>query len=69
MLTFSLSMDLPQAVGVWTGADDVDHAYTVGAYIHYGAKDLLSPPEALDLSPSRKDGDPLYAVIAYRRST
>jgi hypothetical protein len=25
-------------VGVWTGAADEDHVYTVGAYMHYGGR-------------------------------
>lgn len=55
-----------QAVGLWTGALDEDHVYTVGAYLHYGGGGLLSEPSARDLSPSPSIGDPLYAVYAYR---
>jgi len=63
-----------QAVGIWTGADDVDHAYTVGAYINYAGGKLFSDLRAIDLSKRkgrRNDGpitgDPLYAVTAIKK--
>ena len=57
-----------QAVALWTGADDIDHAYTVGCYLHFcdgGFKNI----RAKDLSARKgKDkriaGDPLYVVTA-----
>ena len=61
---------LSKAVGLWTGSDDIDHAYTVGSYLRFsegGFEDI----KAEDLS-SRKQkgkervivGDPLYVVTA-----
>ncbi|KAL3808180.1 hypothetical protein ACHAXA_006103 [Cyclostephanos tholiformis] len=67
---FSNRLFLSKAVGLWTGSDDVDHAYTVGAYLHYcdgGFENI----KAEDLSMRRQRGrermivgDPLYVVTA-----
>lgn len=67
---FSNRLFLSKAVGLWTGSDDVDHAYTVGSYLHYcdgGFENI----KAEDLSTRQKRGrermivgDPLYVVTA-----
>jgi hypothetical protein len=61
---------LTKAVGLWTGSDDIEHAYTVGSYLHYcggGFGDI----KAEDLSTRKKSGkermivgDPLYVITA-----
>jgi hypothetical protein len=53
-------------VGIWTGADDIDHAYTVGCYLYFsngGFENIV----ARDQSTRRNNrivGDPLYVVTA-----
>lgn len=61
-----------QAVALWTGADDIDHTYTVACYLHFcnGGFDNI---QAKDLSirkgrDKRIVGDPLYVVTAIKRS-
>jgi SAM-dependent methyltransferase len=69
---FSNRLFLSKAVGIWTGADDVDHAFTVGAYLHFcdgGFENI----QARDLSTrtgrdKRIVGDPLYVVTANTKS-
>ena len=60
-----------KAVALWTGKDDLEHCYTVGAYIHYGAGAAMTDPRAIDLSRRSRNGkpvgDPLYAIVATRR--
>mmetsp|Transcript_38865 Transcript_38865/g.58383 ORF Transcript_38865/g.58383 Transcript_38865/m.58383 type:complete len:376 (-) Transcript_38865:292-1419(-) len=72
VILFSNRLFLSKAVGLWTGADDVDHAYLVGSYLHY-SKGGFENIKAQDLSTRKgkgKDrpvvGDPLYAVTAIR---
>ena len=69
-IVFSNRLFFSKAIALWTGKDDLEHVYTVGAYVHYGARGALSDPEAVDLTPrsSKKGGDPLYAVVATRQS-
>jgi ubiquinone/menaquinone biosynthesis C-methylase UbiE len=68
-ILFSNRLFLSKAVAVWTGADDVDHAYLLGQYLH--AAGALTDIAAADLSQRRRDGkivgDPLYVVTAVRR--
>lgn len=68
-ILFSNRLFIQKAIGLWTGADDIDHAYTVGAYLHY-SRGGFGDIKAEDLS-SRKGklivGDPLYVVTAVRR--
>ena len=67
-ILFSNRLFLSKAVALWTGADDIDHAYTVACYLHFcngGLADIM----ARDLSSrQRRDqhiiGDPLYVVTA-----
>uniref|UniRef100_A0A7S2I4N2 Methyltransferase type 11 domain-containing protein n=1 Tax=Helicotheca tamesis TaxID=374047 RepID=A0A7S2I4N2_9STRA len=74
VILFSNRLFIQKAVGLWTGADDVDHAYTVASYLHYSNGGFESI-KAQDLSTRKgkgKDrpvvGDPLYAVTAIRSS-
>ena len=67
-------MFLQKAVAIWTGADDIDHAYTVACYLHFcnGGFDDQSI-KATDLSVrkgrnKRIVGDPLYVVTATKKS-
>lgn len=67
IILFSNRLFLSKAVGVWTGADDIDHAYTVGAYLHYCGDICFESISAYDLSLRSRGkvvGDPLYAVVA-----
>jgi ribonuclease HII len=68
---FSNRLFLSKAVGIWTGADDIDHAFTVGAYFHFCRDGLFRDIQAKDLSVrkgrnQRISGDPLYVVTATR---
>lgn len=71
-IIFSNRLFLSKAVGLWTGGDDIDHAYYVGSYLHFcdgGFEDI----KAKDLSNRKggKDkrivGDPLFVVSATKR--
>ena len=33
-----------KAVALWTGKDDLEHVYTVGSYVHYGAGGATPQP-------------------------
>lgn len=67
-ILFSNRLFLSKAVALWTGADDIDHAFTVGCYLRFcdgGYKNI----QAKDLSTrkgrdQRISGDPLYVVTA-----
>ncbi len=69
-ILFSNRLFLSKAIGLWTGSDDIEHAYTVGSYLHYcngGFVDI----KATDLSTRKQKGkervivgDPLYVVTA-----
>lgn len=67
-ILFSNRLFLSKAVGIWTGADDLDHAYYVGCYLHFcGGR--YSNIVAKDLSTrkgreKRIVGDPVYVVMA-----
>lgn len=69
-ILFSNRLFLTKAVGLWTGADDIDHAYYVGCYLHFcegGFEKIV----AEDLSnrkgrAQRIIGDPLYVVTAQK---
>jgi SAM-dependent methyltransferase len=67
---FSNRLFLSKAVAVWTGADDIDHAFTVGSYLHF-CQGGFQQIEAHDLSlrkgrDKRIVGDPLYVVTAMK---
>lgn len=67
-IIFSNRLFIQKAVALWTGADDIDHAYTVGCYLHFcggGFSDIT----AEDLSTRKGEriaGDPLYVVSAIK---
>jgi len=72
VILFSNRVFLEKAVGLWTGADDVDHAYTVGAYLRFCQGNFINI-KAKDLSTRTKKGkemvivgDPMYVVTATR---
>ena len=68
-ILFSNRLFIQKAVGLWTGADDIDHAYTVGAYLHYSGG-RFADIKAKDLSQRKGKlivGDPLYVVTAVKR--
>ena len=55
-------------MALWTGADDIDHAYTVACYLHF-CNGGFGNIQAKDLSTRtgrdrRIVGDPLYVVTA-----
>jgi len=66
---FSNRLFLSKAVGLWTGGDDIDHAYYVASYLHFcgggfgdiRARDLSSRKGGKD---KRIVGDPLFVVTA-----
>lgn len=69
-ILFSNRLFLTKAVGLWTGSDDIEHAYTVGNYLHYCGGDFTNI-KAEDLSTRKQKGkervivgDPLYVVTA-----
>lgn len=67
-ILFSNRLFLSKAVALWTGADDIDHAYTVACYLHF-SQGGLGDIKAQDLSlrkgrDQRIVGDPLYVVTA-----
>jgi len=67
-ILFSNRLFLSKAVALWTGADDIDHVFTVASYLRFSEgnfKDI----QATDLSfrsgrQQRIVGDPLYVVTA-----
>ena len=83
-ILYSNRLFLTKAVGLWSGADDIDHTYYVGCYLHfcsdtnnnnknnnkYGRYDQIT---AQDLSKRNKRngriiGDPMYVVRAVKES-
>ena len=69
-IIFSNRLFLSKAIGLWTGSDDVDHAYTVGSYLHFGG---FTEIKAEDLSTRKQKGkeqvivgDPLYVVTGMK---
>lgn len=73
-IIFSNRLFLSKAVGLWTGGDDIDHAYYVGSYLHFceggfegiKAKDLSNRKGGGD---KRIVGDPLFVVSATKGKT
>lgn len=66
-ILFSNRLFLSKAVAIWTGADDVDHAFIVASYLHFSGGNWENI-QAMDLSKRGRDkrivGDPLYVVTA-----
>jgi ribonuclease HII len=70
-IMFSNRLFLSKAVALWTGSDDIDHAFTVGSYLHFCQGGLFQQIEAHDFSvrkgrDKRIVGDPLYVVTAMK---
>lgn len=70
---FSNRLFLSKAVGLWTGADDLDHAYYVACYLHFCGGDFATIL-AQDLSTrkgrdQRIVGDPMYVVVGEKALT
>jgi SAM-dependent methyltransferase len=70
-ILFSNRLFFSKAIAGWTGGDDIDHAYTVGCYLHFCDGDFRNI-QASDLS-TRKGGrdrrivnDPLFVVSAVK---
>ena len=65
---FSNRLFLSKAVALWSGKDDVEHAFSVASYLHFCASEAFKNIEAKDLSVRNKKGrivgDPLYVVTA-----
>jgi len=71
-ILFSNRLFLSKAIVLWTGSDDIEHAYTVGSYLRFcngGFTDI----KAEDLSTRKQKGkekvivgDPLYVVTAIK---
>ena len=63
-ILFSNRLFLSKAVALWTGKDDVDHAFLVASYLQFGGG--MEDIRARDLSVRNKRGrivgDPLYVV-------
>lgn len=69
-ILFSNRLFLSKAVGLWTGADDVDHAFYVGSYLHFSGGDFVDIA-ARDLSTRKGKqiiGDPVYVVTASKKA-
>lgn len=70
-ILFSNRLFLTKAVGLWTGGDDIDHAYYVGCYLHFCNGGFIDI-KGRDLSTRRggRDnrivGDPLFVVTAVK---
>ena len=66
-ILFSNRLFLQKAVAVWTGADDIDHCFTVASYLYF-CDGGLENVQAIDLSTRKRKGriigDPLYVVTA-----
>jgi len=79
-ISFSNRVFIDKVVANWSGKADIDHIESVGQYLFSAAKkyNKKSPGaskepsviqkslKAMDLSPSRSSGDPLY-VVTYTR--
>ena len=68
-ILFSNRLFLEKAVGIWTGADDIDHAYFVASYVYFSNGGFQPTSiQAKDLSTRNKKGfvigDPMYVVTA-----
>lgn len=67
-ILFSNRLFLQKAVGIWTGADDIDHCFTVASYLHFCHTGGFDNIRAVDLSVRNRSkrivGDPMYVVTA-----
>lgn len=70
-ILYSNRLFLSKAVAIWTGADDIDHTYTVASYLYFCEPNLFQNIRAIDLSVrnSRSKnimGDPMYVVTCQK---
>jgi SAM-dependent methyltransferase len=65
ILTFSNRCFPTKAVRIWTALNDRGHAQLIGAYFKYSAD--WTEATANDCNPERGNGDPLFAVYAYKK--
>ena len=69
-ILFSNRLFLTKAVGLWTGADDINHAYYVSCYLRFCRPGAFEGILARDLSSRKKNsvivGDPMYVVTGRR---
>jgi len=75
VILISNRLFLQKAVGLWTGSDDIDHVYTVGAYLQFCDGEFTNI-KSRDLSIRKGKGknrvivgDPLYAVTAKKKGS
>ena len=66
LTVFSNRMFPTKAIAVWRALDDSGHAKLIASY--YQASGCFDPPELLDRSPRRWGADPLFAVVARRKT-
>lgn len=69
IMSFSNRCFPTKAVALWTATGDLDHAWIVGAFFHYGVPGGFDAPTARDLSPRPRtpfspQGDPMYIITA-----
>lgn len=67
-ILFSNRLFLTKAVALWTGADDIDHTFTVASYLHYcgGGFQAIAAEDLSVRKNQRIVGDPLYVVTAVK---
>ena len=70
-ILFSNRLFLQKAVALWTGADDIDHTFTVASYLHFGGEpsswESISSRDLSVRKNGRVVGDPMYVVTATKR--
>jgi hypothetical protein len=69
-IMFSNRLFLSKAVGLWTGADDIDHAYYAACELYFSGGGFQNI-KAKDLSTRKGKqitGDPLYVVTAEKKN-
>ncbi len=66
IVTFSNRMFPTKAVAIWRAVGDADHARLVAHYFNQSGG--FEPPRIADLSPQPGVTDPLFAVVANRRT-
>lgn len=71
-ILFSNRLFIQKAVAVWTGKDDIDHAYTVGGYLALcdGGFENIRAQDLSTRGGRRKMivGDPVYVVSATKKT-
>jgi len=71
-ILFSNRLFLSKAIVLWTGSDDIEHAYTVGSYLRFcngGFTDIKAEDSSTRKQKGKEKvivGDPLYVVTAIK---